>query len=242
MNTNLKCLLKMLANSALTLFLFVLIVQFAPVSISNIFLNPLGVVKGLQYQQDKEYKKEMEQSQKSFKETMAKKREAIFSKSAPFFGSKDGKAEVVVFYDYKCGYCNALAGVLENIMKEEKYAKNVKVIARDFPILSPASALIAIASLKAFEASPEKFLQVHEALFKVEATESAIIAKIKEITGKTINLSDVNKERALLDANLSLGKDIGIRGTPAMIIGDEFIGGLISEQEFRAKLDVLLSK
>ena len=100
MNTNLKCLLKMLLNSALTLFLFVLIVQFSPISISNLFLNPLAVDKCIQYEQEKEYKKETENSDKTFKEAMAKKRDAIFSKSAPFFGAKDAKVEVVIFYDY----------------------------------------------------------------------------------------------------------------------------------------------
>jgi protein-disulfide isomerase len=232
----------MLLNSALTLFFFVLIVQFAPVSISNLFLNPLAVVKGLQYEQEKEYKKEMESSQNAFKDTMAKKRDVIFSKSAPFFGSTDAKVEVVIFYDYKCGYCNALTDIFSNIMKEEKYSSNVKFIARDFPILSPVSSLLAIASLQAFEASPQKFFQVHEALFKVEATEEAIIKKIKEITGKTIKFSETSKQKSLIEENLKIGKDIGIRGTPAMIIGDEFIGGLISEQELRARLDAQISK
>jgi protein-disulfide isomerase len=242
MKFSLNLALKMLLNSILTLFLFVLIVQFAPMSITNLFLNPLAVVKGLQVEQEKAYKKEMENAEKGFKEGLKNKKSAIFDAKAPFFGAKDAKVEVVMFYDYKCGYCNALAKTVANIMKDEKYSKNVKFIARDFPILSPASAMLAVASLKAFEVAPEKFLEIHEALYEADGSEEGIVKKVLQITGKKIDLKNSSKEGKMLESNLNLGKELGIRGTPAMIIGEEFIGGLISEEELKAKLDVQLAK
>jgi protein-disulfide isomerase len=212
-------------------------VQYAPVQISNLFLNPIAVVKGLQYAQEVEYKKEQEKTQDKFEDILKKEKSQIFSETAPFFGNKDAKVQVVVFSDYRCGYCRALAEVIGNLMKEEKYNKNIKFIIRDYPILGPASGVLAIAALQSFALSPDKFLEVHEALYKTDGEEGAIIAKIKSITGKTINFSQIDAQKKAIETNLKLGNQIGIKGTPAIIIGDEFIGGLISEEELKSKLD-----
>jgi protein-disulfide isomerase len=235
-------LFSLLMNVLLTLIAFVLIVQFAPVAVTNMFLNPVAVVKGLQYEQEKEYKKEMENSEANFKKLIKENREAVFDKNSPFFGSTNPKTEVVVFFDYKCGYCRALANNIANVMKDAKYSNNVKFIVRDFPILSPLSRDLSILGVKSFKASPETFLAVHEKLFNVENKDTAI-AQIKILTkGANIDLQSNDIVLEMIEKNLELGQALGIQGTPAIIIGDELISGLISEEQIKEKLDAQLSK
>ena len=67
-------------TSLFTLFLHALIVNFAPVSVTNIFLNPPAVVKGLNYEQDKMAQKEAAQSTETFKTVLAKNRDMSVSR------------------------------------------------------------------------------------------------------------------------------------------------------------------
>ena len=142
-------------TSLFTLFLHALIVNFAPVSVTNIFLNPPAVVKGLNYEQDKMAQKEAAQSTETFKTVLAKNRERIFDKNAPFIGAKNAQVEIVVFADYKCGYCRALAGYEESILSDSKYKDKVKFIHKNYPILSPASGISAVVAIEVFAKNPE---------------------------------------------------------------------------------------
>lgn len=242
MNAILKTIINMIITSIFTLLLFVIIVQFAPVSISNLFLNPIAVVKGLQHAQEVEYKKSQEKSEKNFKKILKNNRANIFDQNAPYFGNKDAKVEVVIFFDYKCGYCAALENTVANVMKDKKYSENVKFIIRDLPILSPASKTLAVAGLKAFDAKPEVFAEVHEALFKTDGSDQAIKSTLKLITGVEVDLNPTSAEEQAISNNISIAQEIGIQGTPAIIIGDELIGGLIAEDKLKAKLDKQLKK
>ena len=61
-------------------------------------------------------------------------------------GNPNGKVTLVEFFDYNCGYCKRALADLDHLMKDNK---DLKVILRDFPILSPASveaALVAVAA------------------------------------------------------------------------------------------------
>jgi protein-disulfide isomerase len=230
----------LLLSVVAALFALALIVNYAPPHISNIFLNPKKVVIGLQYQQEKEYRAEAEKREKTLNQILQDKRDLIFAKDAPFFGSSNPKAEVAIFFDYRCGYCRALAKTVSNVMKEDKYAQNVKFIIRDFPILSPLSKDLAVIGIKGFKANPGKFFEIHEYLFSAETKEAAL-ARVKLLSAKDINLASSSEEDSMIRKNLDFGREIGIEGTPAMIIGDEFIGGLISEEQLKQKLDSALN-
>lgn len=240
MKTCFKKIGDILLSAIVALFIFAIVVKFAPISISNLLLNPLKVVQGLQYEQEKEYKEKTEKSEKNFKAILKNDKEKIFDPKSPFIGNKNAKTEVVVFFDYKCGYCSALTRVISNIMQDDKYQNNVKFIMRDLPILSPASQMLAVAGLKGFKDSPKNFLSIHEALFAVDTNKEAILSRIKLLTGKTIDLSSTEDEQKIIEDNLSIAKKINIQGTPAIIIGDELIAGLISEDKLKQKLDKLI--
>ena len=236
-----KSALFMLANTILTLFILALVVNFAPMRIANIFLNPLGVVKGVQYEQEKEYKKEEENFEKNFKTTLQNKRSEIYSADSPYFGANDAKAIVVIFSDYQCGYCKALSDYTLNIYNDPKYKGKVKFIIKDYPILGQLSGVLSILGVQGFEIEPAKFAELHHALFNAKSAEAGV-SIVQKITGKKIDIKNSKTAGDLIQRNMELGRDINVRGTPGIIIGDEFIGGLIPEDEMRRRIDAELAK
>jgi protein-disulfide isomerase len=234
----------LIINAIFTLFAYALVVNFAPTKLANLFLNPMGVVKGLQYEQEANAAKEAKKTTEGFKKTLETSKDRIFDKNAPFVGSPNAKVEIVVFADYKCGYCKQLGHFEASILSDPKYKDKVKFIQKGFPILSQASNYAAIAALQIFEKNPAEFAKLNEAFyeFKGNSKEELLIFIQKNISKKiAINFEDEKSIKQIAE-NLELGREIGIQGTPAIIIGDEMIGGLIPEADLRAKIDAQLAK
>lgn len=243
---NKSCLIKTVKSSIistlLTLILLALIVNFAPTPVANIFLNPLGVVKGLQHAQEQQMAHETKNSQDSFKKALASKKDQIFDQSAPFLGSKDAKVEIVVFSDYKCGYCRAFDEVIEKVLSNPSYHGKVKFIIKEFPILSRVSNFMAIGALEVFKKNPEKYNKFHTLLYKSDVNSQEDIVALGKKVGTKLTLEENPEIMGMLSKNRSLATDLGIRGTPAIIIGEEFIGGFIGESDLIARIDAQLAK
>ncbi|MGC2126266.1 MAG: thioredoxin domain-containing protein, partial [Methylovirgula sp.] len=77
-------------------------------------------------------------------------------------GNPDGKVTLVEFFDYNCGYCKKMLPDIARLMKDEP---DLRVILRDYPILSDASvdaAQVAAAVRNQFKG--EKFWEFHQKL------------------------------------------------------------------------------
>ena len=75
-------------------------------------------------------------------------------------GNPDGDVTLVVFFDFACPYCRqGHADVAETVAADPR----LKVVFRDFPVLSPASDEAAMAALSA--AQQGKYLKFHNAMF-----------------------------------------------------------------------------
>lgn len=231
-----------LLSTAYTLVVYALIVNFAPMRVANIFLNPIGVAKGLQYIQSVEMEKEMIQSKENFKKAITTKNSEIFDASAPYIGNKDAKVEVVVFTDYRCGYCKAFNDVMDKILSNPGYKNKVKFIVREYPILGQISALAAVGAFEAFAQSPEKYHKFHSMMYKLTLSSKKDVIDGARKAGVVVTLREDQSIKDKISNNIALGSEIGIRGTPAIIVGEELIGGFVGENELKAMIDKQLSK
>src|ERR1700682_2103870 len=88
---------------------------------------------------------------------------ALFSAAnQAVIGNREGKITLIEFFDYNCGYCKRALSDLARLMKDNP---DLRVVLRDFPILSPGSveaAKIANAFLRQFRG--EKFWEFHQKL------------------------------------------------------------------------------
>lgn len=155
--------------------------------------------------------------------------------ASPVIGNKDGDITIVEFFDYNCGYCKRAQPTLVQLLEEDK---NIRVVFKEFPILSPSSELAAKAALAVNMIDESKYWDYHSALMKVNGNKSEeLLLNTAETLG--LNKDDVKAKmesaevQAELDKVRDLGKSIGITGTPAFIVAGKLVPGAIGVDEFK---------
>lgn len=201
--------------------------------------NPKVILDSVQRFVEKEQAEAQKKQQEQVEVNVKKNIDRIRDEKYTGIANPDGTKVVVEFFDYNCGYCKMGSKAVENIAKKDS---NVKVIFRDFPIFGGMSMEAAKYSVAVAITTPSKYLDFHSALMASEANsieniENALkdakisVDRIKR-TLKT-RAEDIEKR---LNENRRLGEEIGIRGTPAFLIGEEFVPGYVDEATILEKL------
>ena len=140
-------------------------------------------------------------------------------------GNPNAKVTLVEFFDYNCAYCRK---AFDKMMTLAKPDSKVKFIFKEFPILTPESEVAAKAAFAAKKQN--KYLEFHKGLMSHpgRANEEAIEEVAKKIgLDMTAFHKDMNAPDAAahVKANLALGSDLGIDGTPSFIVNGKLIDG-----------------
>ncbi len=148
-------------------------------------------------------------------------------------GNPSGDVTIVEFFDYRCGYCKA---AFPNLMKAIEEDGNTRLVLKELPILGPGSTLAAQAAIAAGQQGG--YMALHNALMESrgELTMERILNIATDAGLDPARLkADMGSERTaeIITKNLILSDALGISGTPAFIIGNNFIPGAISLDEFR---------
>lgn len=161
---------------------------------------------------------------------IAENKSSLFEDAYSFVaGNPNGDITIVEFFDYKCPYCKR---AVDDILDAAEEDGNVRIIYKEFPILSDESKLAAKAAMAAI--SQNKYMELHRALM---ATQGALpeerILRIAEEAGLDIDrLKQDMADPALDDAierTHALARQIGIEGTPAFVIGNQLVPGAVSK-------------
>ncbi|HEY4265459.1 MAG TPA: DsbA family protein [Micropepsaceae bacterium] len=171
--------------------------------------------------------------EKAQDQRIAAQAKALLSDSAsPVLGNPKGDVTIVEFFDYTCPYCKAVEPRLQKLLKDDR---NVKIVVKEFPILTPESliaAKVALASQK-----QGKYLQYHQALmnFKGRLANDVIFD-----TAKSVGL-DVDRVRKDMEApeitdeiiaNFNLARSLRIFQTPAFISGGHMLDSTSANIDF----------
>ncbi|WP_339635330.1 DsbA family protein [uncultured Sneathiella sp.] len=148
-------------------------------------------------------------------------------------GNPDGDVTIVEFFDYRCGYCKKS---FPDLMKTVEEDGNIRLVLKEFPILGPESILASQAAIAAIE--QDKYMELHTALMTSRGGLS--IDRIRTLAtdvGIDVEKLEVDMQadevRETVEKNYRLAKQLGIDGTPAFVINEEFIPGLISGAEMK---------
>lgn len=152
------------------------------------------------------------------------------SPNAPKVGAENPAVTIVEFFDYHCGYCKRVTPSIARVLKEHK---DVRVVFKEFPILSEDSQLAARAALAFSRIKPEQYFDFHTKLMEHRGryNQETLNGFAKEFGVEEATLQEemqagwVTRE---LEETAKVAREIGVRGTPAMIIGDELIPGAAS--------------
>jgi protein-disulfide isomerase len=144
---------------------------------------------------------------------------------SPVVGNAKGDVTVIEFFDYNCPYCKkAFLEVAQLVEKD----KQVKLILKEFPILSKGSEEAAKVALAA--KLQGKYWEVHRALNEAQGqSNEASALRLAEKLGldmaklkKDMASAEVKKE---IDETRALAMKLGIQGTPHFLVGDRVIPG-----------------
>lgn len=153
--------------------------------------------------------------------------------SFPRTGNKDGDVLFVEFFDYQCGYCKK---VFPTVMDVVKNNDDMNVVFVEFPILSKESIVASRAALASRKQG--KYMDFHVALMGHRGRLSdEIIMKIAASVGLDVDqLAEDMKSKEIdsqLQRNHQMATALGLKGTPAFVIGDRLAPGAISKEQMQ---------
>lgn len=145
--------------------------------------------------------------------------------SSPVVGNAKGDVTVIEFFDYNCPYCKKAFHELATLIEKDK---QVKVILKEFPILSKGSEEAAKVALAM--KLQGKYWDFHRAIQEVQGqVNEAASLRVAEKLGadmaklrKDMASPEVKKE---IDETRALAARLGIQGTPHFLVGDRIIPG-----------------
>lgn len=166
------------------------------------------------------------------------KQEELFNDpESPAVGNPGGDVTVVEFFDYRCPYCKKVTKTVMDLVADDP---NLRVVFKEYPVLSRASAMAARAALASRK--QDKYLPFHVALMGLKGRfdEISVMRVADEIGLDTDRLRQDMQDpaiNAIIDANIALGRVLGARGTPAFIIGDRLVIGFVHRKAFETYID-----
>jgi len=157
----------------------------------------------------------------------------------PVGGNPEGTVTLVEFFDYNCGYCKRSGNVLQTLIKDNP---NLKVVYKEWPILSETSGTAAKVALAVNLALPDQYETFHRALLassslRTENDVWKIVSKL-DLDRKAIESKLNSPEVELhLKQTSTLAQQLGITGTPAFIVGDTVLKGAYPIEEIQKAID-----
>ncbi len=148
-------------------------------------------------------------------------------------GNPKGDVSVVVFFDYACPYCKQGHADIQKLVASDP---SVRVVYRDFPVLSPASEEAAMASLSA--AQQGQYQRFHNTMFESpgKVSHERTVAMVRSAglnemqTAKDLNAPALKAE---IKKNLELGRALGLTGTPSYVVGNQILSGAVGLEKLK---------
>lgn len=157
----------------------------------------------------------------------------------PYFGAKNPKLTIINFTDFNCPYCKRLESGLVDILKAYPEIRVVNVFLpfqqRMVPGLKTNTAWYA---LNVWEKKPDQYAEVHRLMMaKPSRHDSKSMMKIADLTGTQQELTPNQEKITMVEKSEKIFTQLGLRGTPSLIIGNEIIPGFIPTEDLKAIID-----
>lgn len=167
-------------------------------------------------------------------ETIAANRKNILEPYAgAWAGNPKGDLTIVEYFDYNCGYCRAMLPTIAKLLSSDP---KLRIVYREWPILSPESGDAAKLSLLA--AQQNKFAAFHTALYNggpVTPASMAAAAKAAGVDSSKLSGNAASAD-AELDRNMKIAHDLGASGTPTWVIGNKVISAAMPLEAMQAAI------
>jgi len=158
----------------------------------------------------------------------------------PKVGSNDPDYVIVEFFDYRCGYCSKQASDYAKLLESHK---NVQIIYLEFPIFGGISETASKLAMDVWQQSPDLYFQIHNEFMKLgpkmKKNKLIQLLDVNGFDGESMFLKAESEENnIIIDSNIQIAKNLGLRGTPASIVNDTIFPGYVR----LAKLKQIISQ
>jgi protein-disulfide isomerase len=160
----------------------------------------------------------------------------------PVMGNPNGSLTVYEFSDYNCGYCKRMFAPIMQML-----AKNgdVRMVIKEFPILSQSSVTAAKAGIAAQKQGKFKSFHTEMMTYRGQINDASIMQAAGAAGLDLAQLKqdmDSPETTAIIGRTRSAAAALNINGTPGLVIGDTVIPGAISIEELQTVIDKERSK
>jgi protein-disulfide isomerase len=149
----------------------------------------------------------------------------------PVMGNPNGKITLYEFSDYNCGYCKRVFEPIQQLLRDNP---DVRLVIKEFPILSQSSLVAAKAAIAAEMQS--KFSAYHIAMmtYRGQITDDVVIRLAVQagVDEKQLRIDMESPETAaILQRTREAAAALEINGTPGLVVGDTVVPGAIGHDE-----------
>lgn len=172
-------------------------------------------------------------------------RDMLFhSDLSPVVGNPKGDVAIAVFYDYNCGVCRIYSPYLQQLAQEDK---GLKIVFKEYPILSAESEVAAKASVAFYRLNKDKYMDFHmETMKRMKQADLSVMIEVAKAFGvsSTALKNEMESEAVTreIENTRQLGQMLYIDGTPTTVIGSEAIPGPLEPAVLREKIAKLRGK
>jgi protein-disulfide isomerase len=196
--------------------------------------NPEVLVEAMQ---ELERKQDSERDAVALKAIQQHAQELTSDPESPISGNPNGDVTIVEFSDYQCPYCKKAYPAVKSVIAADG---KVKLVYKDLPILGEASRIAAFAALAS--RNQHKHEAFHNALMEFNGKLDR--DRIMEIASSVgIDVTQLQKDmedpklKQIIDRNMALASALGVRGTPAFVVGRQFVPGAIDADALKQLID-----
>ena len=174
--------------------------------------------------------------EKQAEEAMAGIQQDLFTPyPGAYLGNPKGTKVLVEFSDYACGFCRKSVEAVEELIAEDP---DLKVVIREFPILSQGSVDAAKMALAA--AHQGKYEEFHRAMYEIGKPTPENIEKAARQAGLDLAMAQKaaasNAVAAEIEANRAFANQLQFDGTPAWVTQDQMLQGAVGKAALSSAL------
>ena len=188
--------------------------------------NPEVILKSLE---NYEIQREKEENEKVKKKLKTLKNLIYDDSNGLYAGKENSTISIVKFSDYNCSYCKKAH---KDIVRIKKNFPKVKIIYKNFPILTPLSEKLARISYFIANDNNKKFNIFNDKILNASGLlkESKVKDIVIDLGYDYQQVEDAIKKDSItnvLNQDLDLANKLELRGTPAFIIKDQIYFGYV---------------
>lgn len=151
----------------------------------------------------------------------------------PWMGASNPELTLVVFTDYDCPYCKRLDPHLQKLVQEYPQVKVISVLV---PLrkqqLAGSPVNSAEFGLNVWHDNPANYPQVENLMYRKNGLHDANSIRQVAQRSETSSLIKSNTQvKQAIDRNYRVFTELGLRGTPAILIGEGVIPGYVEYEQ-----------